>query len=97
LIRLRHPGFVHDFAAARGLRHNRLGWLGPRVEDFEKLTRRDLRFASSSIGFALGLLGFVLALGVPGERKMGVGLALFGFVWVRFGFVFGNGKPGILS
>jgi hypothetical protein len=36
------------------------------------------------IGFALGLFGFVLALGGPGGRKTGVGLALFGFVWVCF-------------
>jgi len=38
----------------------KLGLFGPRLEDFEKLTRRDLRFASSSIGFVLGSFEFAL-------------------------------------
>jgi hypothetical protein len=41
----------------------KLGSFGPRLEDFEKLTRRDLRFASSSIGFVLGSFGFALQEG----------------------------------
>jgi hypothetical protein len=41
----------------------------------------------------LGLFGFVLALGGPGERKTGVGLALFGFAWVCFL----GGESGIFS
>jgi hypothetical protein len=45
--------------------------------------RRSLN-ATVSGGVKLGLFGFVLALGAPDERKMGVGLALFGFVWVCF-------------
>ena len=55
--------------------------IGPRFEDSEKLTRRDLRFASSLIGFVLALywvcIGFVLAL-------IGFVLALIGFVLALF-------------
>jgi hypothetical protein len=36
------------------------------------------------IGFALGLFGFVLALGGPGERKIGFALGSFGFVLGSF-------------
>jgi hypothetical protein len=35
-------------------------------------------------GLELGLFGFVLALAAAEGRKTGVGLALFGFVWVCF-------------
>jgi hypothetical protein len=49
-----------------------------------KIPVRLQHFFAFEIGFALGLFGFALALGAPKGRKMGVGLALFGFVWVCF-------------
>jgi hypothetical protein len=52
---------------------------------------------ADKIGFALGSFGFVLALGGSGERKTGVGLALFGFVWVRFGFALGVAEGLVFS
>jgi len=60
LMRLGQAGFIQDFAVAKGLGRDKLGLIGPRLEDFTKLTRRDLRFASSSFGLVLGSFGFAL-------------------------------------